>query len=119
MSNIKKYFFSFFIFFTLIFIFLILVNCFFYFNLINEAIYRFLKIFIMMISVFISSYILGNKCKNKGYLNGLLFGFILISFMFLIGIFFNKLQIKLLFYYFIIISSSTLGGTCGIRKKKL
>ena len=78
MSNIKKYAFAYLSFFIFIFLFFILINCFFYFNLINEAIYRFLKILIMMISVFISSYILGNKCKNKGYLNGLLFGFILL-----------------------------------------
>ena len=118
MDNIKKYSFSFFITFILIISFLFFINGLFYFNIMNEAIYRFFKIIIVVISIFIGSFYLGKKCENKGYFYGFLYGLITICFLFLLSIIFGKLQVKLLFYYLIIISSSTLGGTIGIRKKK-
>lgn len=118
MQNIKNFTLSFIFSFTLIISFLIIINCLFYFNLVNESIYKFFKVLIMMSSVFTSSLFLGRRCTNKGYFNGFLFGLIIVSFMFILSIIFGKLQIKLFFYYLIIISSSTLGGTIGIRKKK-
>ena len=118
MDNIKKYCFSLFLTFIVLVIFLFIINGLFYLNVMNEAIYRFFKLIIMIISVFIGSFILGKKCENKGYLNGFSYGLIIVCLLFFLSIIFSKLQLKLLFYYLIIISSSTLGGTIGIRKKK-
>ena len=118
MNNIKNYVFSFVLVFIILSFLLIIFSGLFYINLVNLEIYKFFKIILVMISVFFGSFILGKKCESKGYLNGLIFGLIIICLMFILGIFVSKLQLKTLFYYFIIICCSVLGGTIGIRKKK-
>lgn len=118
MNKINKYALSFLFTFIMFIVFLLIINGLFYFNLINEAIYRFFKIFIVMISIFSGSFILGSKCENKGYLNGLIFGLIIILFLFILCIIFKQIQLKIFIYYLIILCSSMLGGTIGIRKKK-
>ena len=118
MSNIKNYFISFLIFFLLLLLSIFFINIFYYYNLLNENIYRFLKLLFIIIDIFIGGFILGKNSNSKGYLNGFIFGLFIISIMFLLSLFFSKIQIKLFVYYLLILSSSSLGGTIGIRKKK-
>ena len=115
----KKYIFSFLITLILLILSLFFINGLFYFNIIKDSFYRFFKILIVIISIFIGGFSLGKKCDKKGYLNGIILGLMIIVLLFIISVIFRKFQIKLLFYYLIIICSSTLGGTIGIRKRKL
>ena len=78
MQNIKNFTLSFIVSFTLIILFLIIINFLFYFNLVNESVYKFFKVLIMMSSIFIGSLFLGRRCQSKGYFNGFLFGLIIL-----------------------------------------
>lgn len=118
MSNIKNYLFTLLITFLLILFSVVFINTFYYFNLLSENIYRFFKILSIIINIFIGGFIIGKKAKNKGYLNGLLLGLILICFSFLFSLIYSNIQFKLFIYYLVILTSSCLGGTIGIHKKK-
>lgn len=118
MSKIKKYLFSILVITFIVFLSVVFINIFYYYNLINENIYRFLKLLSVIVSVFFGGFILGRKSNYKGYLDGLVLGIIMISILFILSILFSGLQVKLLLYYLVILTSSTLGGTIGIRKKR-
>ena len=50
---------------------LLLVTCLYYFNIIGNNTYKFLKIIIILFNIFISSFILGKNSISKGYLEGI------------------------------------------------
>ncbi len=118
MSNIKNFLLSLTITALLIILSILIINIFYYFNLLSENIYRFFKILSVIINIFIGGFVLGRKSTNKGYLNGLYFGFIIVFILFILSLIFSHLQFKLLIYYLVIFTSSLLGGTIGIRTKK-
>ena len=118
MNNLKKFLFSYLITFIILFIFIIFINIFYYFNMLNENIYHFIKLIILVCSIFIGSFNLGTKSNYKGFIDGFIFGLIIICVLFIISLLFSNIQLKLVLYYLVILSSSTLGGTIGIRKKK-
>lgn len=90
-----------------------------YFN-VSSNIINFLKIFSIIISFFISSFILGTKSLKKGYLEGLKFGTIIIFILLILSLIFFKddLSFKNILYYLIILISSIFGSMIGIQKKK-
>ena len=98
---------------------LLLLTTLYYFNLINTNIYKYLKFFIIIINIFISSYILGKSATSKGYLEGIknasIYIILFIIFSLLINSFFSP---KYLLYYFIILFTSTVASMFGISKKK-
>ena len=118
MANIKNYLFSLLITIMLILLSVVFINIFYYFNLLSENIYRFFKLLSVIISIFIGGFIIGSKSNKKGYLNGIVFGLILICFSFILSLIFSSVQFKLFVYYIVILTSSCLGGTIGIHKKK-
>jgi len=79
-----------------------------------------LKILIPIISMFISSFILGKNIKNKAYLEGLKFGLIYLLLSIIINyiILHNSFSIKNIVYYLVIIFSSIIGSMIGINFKK-
>ena len=79
-----------------------------------------LIIFILNVLLFITTGFLHGKITNKkGYITGFLTGGFLSFLMFLINIIFFKgdFNFNLIFYYFILISASTLGSMVGKAKK--
>lgn len=79
-----------------------------------------LIIFILNVLLFITIGFLHGKITNKkGYITGFLTGGFLSFLMFLINIIFFKgdFNFNLIFYYFILISASTLGSMVGKAKK--
>lgn len=118
MTNIKNFIFTLLITIFLILFSVVVINIFYYFNLLSENIYRFFKILSIIISIFTGGFIIGRKSNNKGYLNGIVFGLILICFSFILCLIFSSIQFKLFIYYLVIITSACLGGTIGIHKKK-
>lgn len=90
-----------------------------YFN-VSESFSSFLKIFSLVVSIFIGGFSLGKTSIKKGYLEGLKYGIVVIILLFLFNlIFFNDtLQIKNILYYIIILFASIIGSMIGIQKKK-
>jgi len=112
-SFIKVLFFNILELFTLLF----LVTILYYFNLINEKTFDVLKLIILLSSIFINSFILGKKKNNKGYIEGIKYGIIIISLLLIITIIFSKLQFKLFIFYPLILITSLLGSMIGSVKK--
>ena len=90
-----------------------------YSELLNNNIIDILKLLIVLISVFINSYIIGKNSKNKGYLEGLKFGSIFIIFILLYNLLFiSKFNFKIIIYYILILITSMVASTIGINRKK-
>lgn len=91
---------------------------FYYYDFINNSTYNILKLVMLLLSIFINSFLLGNKVIEKGYLEGIKFGIIVIILLLIPTIIMKKLQVKLFIYYAMIIITSVLGSMIGISKKK-
>ena len=89
-----------------------------YFNLFSNGIVSTFKIIIPIISLFAGGFFIGKKSSKQGWLEGLklslIFTIILILFN-LLGLG-NKLELKNILYYLIIIISCMFGGMLGINK---
>ena len=118
MFILKNYFFSLLITITSIIILLFGITILYYNNLLDLKVYNFLKIFITIIGILLGSFILGRSSNSKGYLHGLRFGLLLVFIILIPTIIWKELELKLLIYYGIIISTSTIGGILGIEKKE-
>lgn len=119
MTYLKKYGLRFIYTLGEILIAMLFITLFYYYNLIPDYVFKFLKLFVVLITIFINSFILGKSSEKKGYLEGLKFGLIIITFILIPTIVMLKFQIKLLIFYLIILSTTTLGGTVGINKKRI
>lgn len=97
-----------------------IISLLYYFNIIGNETINYLKLIIMAISMLISGIYIGSKTDKKGYLEGLKIGFEVIIILFIISYlaFDQGINIKTLIYYFIILTSSTLGSMIGINKLK-
>lgn len=102
-----------------IFIFLILSTTLYYFNIINNTIYKVTKIIIVLLSIFINSFILGKSANQKGYLEGLKLGTMIIPIFFILTLITSTpLKLRVILYYMIIMISSIFGSMVGISRKK-
>ena len=92
---------------------LLLISTLYYFNILGSGLVKFLRPLVIFINVFISSYILGKHTEKNGYLEGLKLGGIIIFTFFIISLllFRNYFQLRLIFYYFIIIFISIFGSS--------
>lgn len=89
-----------------------------YFNIINPTVYNYLKVFILLLNIFISGYILGKQTEKYGYLEGMKFALIMIIFFLIITLLTNvDVKLRLLLYYLIIAITSIFGSMVGISKK--
>ena len=100
-----------------LFLSLFLITIFYYFNIINEKTFTILKLILLLFSIFINSFILGKNTKRKDYLEGIIYGSILITILLIITIILSKVQIKLLIFYPLIVITSILGSTIDKTKK--
>ncbi len=89
-----------------------------YFNVISGGLVSVLKFIIPIISVAISGYIIGSHSKEKGYLSGIEIGVSIILVFLLFVVLFDKVTIKSLIYYVILILISVLSSMIGINIKK-
>ena len=97
---------------------LLIVNLMYYFDIISNNIVKFLKIFIVVFSSFLTGIIRGYNSNSKGYINGLKISIIIIGILFGLSLLLNEFNIKDIIYYIIIILSITFGAMVGINKKK-
>ena len=103
-----------------IFVSTFLLTIFYYFNLLNNAIFKGLKVFIPILGLLWGGFKIGKNSKEKGYLQGIKFGFVFLFFLLILSHFIlkNSFKLKLLIYYLIIILAPMLGSMIGINKKK-
>lgn len=110
--------------FLLVFIFLgffsMLLTLLGYFNITSSKITEYLILFLTMVSLFIGGFFLGKKCEQKGWLEGIKIGSMVIFLFFLISYlgFDQGLNVKVCIYYLILLVSSILGSMIGINKKE-
>jgi len=104
-------------FFLSIIISTIFITFFYYFNIFSMRIITILKMAIPIISIFISSYILGRKSNKLGYLEGIKLGLIVNIFFIIISIITKSFNVRSLIYYLILLLSSILGAMIGINLK--
>ena len=90
-----------------------------YFNIFNGKIVTFFKIIISLISMFVGGFIMGKNSKQKGWLEGLKLGAIILLILFIINYLILKqsFDIRNLVYYLILLSSIIFGSMIGINKK--
>ena len=100
---------------TLILIFIItLLN---YFGIMSYKILTIFKYIILFISILFGSYKFGYKSKNKGLIEGIKFGLIIIFILILLNLLFKgPISIKNIIYYGIILATSILGSIIGKNK---
>ncbi len=91
-----------------------------YFDIINNTFKNILLVIGMIISFFISGLYIGTGCQNKGYLEGIKVGLILVLFFFLLSqfIFRDNISIWKILYYLILFILSIVGSIVGINTKK-
>ena len=89
------------------------------FNLLNVKTNNIVIIILMSIIMLISGLFIGKKSLKRGYLNGLLLGFITCLLFFLISLIFKtNYHLNSLIYYLLIIISSCFGSMIGMQKNK-
>ena len=110
---LKKFLISYLYLFSIIIILTIIASLINYFGEKNIAI---IKILIPIISIFISSFILGKNSKKKGYIEGIKFSLIFILFISILKIVFKiNFNLKTFIIYLLLLSSSTIGAMMGIN----
>lgn len=99
---------------------LLLLTTMYYFNILSTNITNYLRPIIILLNIFISSYILGKRSEKNGYLEGIKFGILMLFiFMFISLIFFKDgIKPRIIMYDFIIIGISMFGSMLGISKEK-
>jgi len=97
-------------------IFITILN---YFNIFGSKLVTTFKIIIILISMFVGGFIIGKNSQQKGWLEGLKLGIIVIILLFLVNLVILKQDWngKNLIYYLILISSCIFGSMIGISKK--
>lgn len=119
MTYLKKYGLRILYTFLTIIILLTIITGLYYFNLINNNTYKIFKIIIVIISILINSFILGKISLNKGYLEGIKLGLMIITIFFILTLVSsNSLNLSILLYYFILLITSIFGSMFGISRKK-
>lgn len=89
-----------------------------YFSILPSNIISILNLILPVTTIFISSYKLGKQSEKKGYIEGLKFGIIIILLFIFLILILDKLTIKSLLYYLILLLTSTLSSMIGINRKK-
>ena len=90
-----------------------------YFNILSQNTLSIFKLLIPIISITISSYKLGKNSKEKGYLEGIKIGLTIISSFIIFVILLDKISIKSLLYYTILLLTSIISSMLGINRKKV
>lgn len=90
-----------------------------YFNIFGSKLVTFFKIVIALISTFVGGFFMGKNSKQKGWLEGLKLGLIILLILVLMNylILRQSFEIRNLVYYLILLSSSVFGSMIGINKK--
>lgn len=98
---------------------ILIITTLYYFNIISSATYNILKIVVLLINIFISSFILGKKAVSKGYLEGIKLSIMIIPILLMLSLILGlSLKPRVIIYYLIIASTSIFGSMVGISRKR-
>jgi len=91
-----------------------------YFNLLGSGLKSIMAIIIMILFFLFIGYKYGQNTEQKGYLEGIKIGFLLIITLVLINLLFYQtgFSFERFIYYIVLILSSVFGSMLGINKKK-
>ncbi len=115
-----KYLKSFFVAVIPLFIFSVLITVLYYFDLLGKSMFNWVILVSLIVSLFIGGVYIGKNTSNKGYLEGMKLGLMIVVFFFISGflMFDVMFSLKEFVYYVIIMISATLGSMFGINKRK-
>lgn len=98
---------------------ILLLTALYYFNIIGANTYKILKVAVILINIFISSFILGGKVSSKGYLEGVKLAGIIIPIFFILSILTSQvIKLRIILYYLILLFTSIFGSMVGISHRK-
>lgn len=102
-----------------IILFSILIGTLSYFNILNNSFVRIFEYVAISISTLIGGFYIGKNSNQKGFLEGIKIGIIMIIILFIFNYlaFDNGFNLSIIFFYAIILISSILGSILGINKK--
>lgn len=91
-----------------------------YFNIVSSNVIDYLKLFTIILSLFIGGIYIGSNANSKGWLEGLKIGGIIIILLFVISYlgFDKEIDVKNIIYYILLLTSSIFGSMIGISRKK-
>lgn len=99
---------------------LLLITIFYYYDILGSGVVNYLRLFMILLILFITSYKLGKKTEKNGYLEGGKFG--LLNILVFLGIsllfFRDYFKLRLILYYIILLFTTILGSMIGINKTK-
>ena len=103
-----------------IFVGLLIVSTFYYFDIISSNLVKYLRPLLILLILFMSSYNLGKKIDKKGYLEGFKLGSLIVAIFLVISLIFFRpyFKLRLILYYLILIITTVLGSMIGINKEK-
>ena len=103
---------------SILFISIILVTILNYFNILGTKLVTMFKIIIALVSIFVGGFIVGKNSKEKGWLEGIKLGLIILFILIIINYLILKqtFEIRNLIYYLILVSSCIFGSMIGISK---
>lgn len=118
MDKFKNYLKIFGYYFSILFIYLLTVSLFNYFELFNYKVLNIVSyIFILLLHVFLGIKVSRYE-RKKGYLNGFIVGLILVILFSIITIIISKFSISTLIYYITLVLASMIGGIIGVPNEK-
>ena len=119
MKQLKKYLISLAITLAIIAILTLIVAILNYTNIMQNNTLKYSKLFIPIISIFISGIYIGKFAKEKGYLEGIKLGLIYTILTLILALLdYNNIKWTIIIYYLILILVSMLGSMIGINRKK-
>lgn len=118
MKKLKNFYIN--IFYSIVEILLVffIISVFYYFSLFQGETYSFFLFLSLFIIFLINSFQVGRKGKKKGYLIGIRFGLLFDTLFLILTISLKRFEISCLFYYFLVLCTTTLGAAFGALSKK-
>lgn len=89
-----------------------------YFNVLSGPTLKIISLIIPLIGVSLSSFLLGRKTTQKGYIEGLKYGMIWLLVLLTVNLTTKNFYITSIIYYIILLLLSILSGIIGINNKK-
>lgn len=89
-----------------------------YFNILNGKILKITMLVIPILGIFIGSFLMGKISNQKGYIEGLKYGFIWSLLLLVINLITKNFNFTSIIYYIVLLLLSSFAGILGINKKK-
>ena len=101
-----------------LFIYTLLITLLSFFGILGENVINILNFIFLSVLMFISGFNLAKKTTSKGYISGIIMGFINMGILLMISIILrSEITSSILLYFLILLLSSTIGGMAGINFK--